>query len=363
MKKKDIIKNAIVFLNDQSVDIRIRMMYFLEIAVFIACLIGTGLMLLLKQPVSSMFPNIMLFVLSFIGLYFSVIKRHYETSMFIMVFGCANIAVPWMFFAAGGNDSGMPMWLIFTVIVFCMMSKGKTRILMAAITIIEDMACICLGEYFPDLVTPLIGEKAKFYDELQSYAVVCVSLTIMLIICITTYDNQRKKLEEQSVELRKLMQIDVLTGVYNRRAYFDTINDCIDKKQVKDMVLVAMDVNGLKKVNDLYGHSAGDEFICTAAKVIGDALGKYGKVFRTGGDEFMAILHCSEKEASGFEDKIKECIEREKAWADKMAIAIGIVCFNENADMDIVEIEKLADKRMYENKAAYYRNSGIDRRR
>lgn len=363
MKRKNRVKNWIGFLKNQSIDIRVRMIYFLEVAVLIACLIGTACTILLRQPVSSMFPNIMLFILSFVGLYFSIVKRHYDVSMFVMVFGCANIAVPWMFFAAGGNASGMQLWLMFSLIVTVMMSMGKMRIFMVAVTLVEDLACICLGQYYPNLVTPMSGENAVFFDQLQSYAVVGVSLTIMLIIYISTYDNQRKLLEAQSIELRNLMQIDVLTGVFNRRAYYEAISDCMDKKQQKDMVLVSMDVNGLKKVNDLYGHSAGDEFICAAAKIIGEALGQYGRVFRTGGDEFMAILHCSEKEASGFEDKIKECIAREEAWADKMAIAIGIVCFNENADMDIVNIEKLADKRMYENKAAYYRNSGIDRRR
>ena len=46
-----------------------------------------------------------------------------------------------------------------------------------------------------------------------------------------------------------------------------------------------------------------------------------------------------------------------------MAIAVGVVCLAENRDKDLAELEKLADKRMYENKAAYYRKNGIDRRR
>lgn len=363
MNLKFVFKHMLEYFNDQSVDIRIRMLYFLEYVSFIACFVGTICMILLNQSLVSMIPNIILFVMSFVSLYFSHIKKKYDLSALIMIIGCANIAVPWMFFSAGGNDSGMHIWLIFSVVVTCMMARGKMRVLIAAVTIIEDLACLCIGQFWPETVTPLVGENAEFYDELQSFAVVCVCLAFMLTIYITTYDNQRRKLESQSLELRTLMQTDPLTGVFNRRAYYEEIHGYQSSNQAGNLVLVAMDVNGLKKINDQMGHAAGDDYICTAAKIIGQAFGNCGSIFRTGGDEFMAVLHCSVEEAHGFEERLNQCIAApDNSWADKMAIAVGIVCCEENPDVDFKEIEKLADKRMYENKAAYYRKNGIDRR-
>lgn len=364
MNLKFIFKHVLEYLNDQSVDIRIRMMYLLEYASLIACLFGTICMILLNQSVYSMIPNIILFVMSFVGLYFSHVKKMYDLSTLIMIIGCANIAVPWMFFSAGGNSSGMHIWFLFSVVVTCMMSNGKIRIFMATITIIEDLACICIGQFMPGTVTPLVGDNAEFYDQLQSYAVVCICLAAMLTIYITTYDNQRKKLETQSIELKNLMQTDALTGMFNRRAYYDEINAYSNGKRADDLVLVAMDVNGLKKINDLLGHSAGDAYICAAANVISEAMGQYGHIFRTGGDEFMAILHCSVEQAHGLEERINVCIQNAgNSWTDRMAIAIGVVCCKESDDTDLSEIEKMADQKMYENKAAYYRKNGIDRRR
>lgn len=351
------------YLNNQDVEIRVRLMFFLEYAVIVASALGTACMIILNQPIISMIPNFILFFMTFFGLYLSKVKKNYDLATFILILGCANIAVPWMFFSAGGNESGMHIWFLFSVVVTCMMSKGRIRLFMSIITIIEDLICICIGQFIPETVTPLIGDNAEFYDQLQSYAVVCVFLTIMLISYISTYDNQQRKMEQQSIELTRLMRTDALTGLLNRRAYYDEINSYKTDKEIGDLVLVSMDVNGLKRVNDSFGHSAGDDYLCAASKVINQVLAQYGLVFRIGGDEFMAMLHCSIDNAKGIQKRINECIaSQDNGWADKMAIAVGVVCCEEYPDKDITEIEKLADEIMYKNKAAYYKQKGIERR-
>jgi len=356
-------KHIFAYLKDSTVDIRIRMIYFLEyVAVFVG-VIGTVAMIMLKQPIVAMVPNFVLLAMSFLGLYLSHVRKKYDLSALFIIIACANIALPWMFFSAGGNESGMQIWFLFGVVVSCMMAKGKSRVWMAAFTTIEDVVCIFIGHFYPHLVIPLVGENAVFVDQVQSFAIVCICLTVVLSIYIATYENQRKKLEEQSIELRNLMQTDALTGAFNRRAYYDEINMYKNGKAVDDLVIVAMDVNGLKKVNDLLGHSAGDEYIQNSAKVIERALGQFGHIFRTGGDEFMALLHCSAEEAKQIETRLKENIAQlDAAWADQMSIAIGIVCCGEHPGVELTELEKIADKKMYENKAAFYRQKGIDRR-
>lgn len=364
MKVKFIFKHMFEYISDQSIDIRIRMMYFLQYAALLACLLGTTFMILLKQPFAAMIPNHILFVMSFLSLYLSHSKKKYDLATIFLIIGSANIALPWMFFAAGGNESGMHAWMIFGVVVTCMMTNGKIRFLMTSITILEDIACICIGYLWPETVKPLVGENSVFIDRLQSFAIACVCLTVILSIYITTYDNQRKKLEEKSAELKTMMMTDALTGVFNRHAYYEEVSEYKSGSKSADLVLVAMDVNGLKKINDQMGHAAGDDYIRTAAQVISQAMGQYGHIFRTGGDEFMALLHCSAEEARKFETRLSECIAGlNNEWSDKMAIATGIVSWAEIYDVDFTEIEKIADKRMYENKAAYYRRNGIDRRR
>lgn len=322
-------------------------------------------MSLLHQTLASMIPNFILLFISFLTLFLSHVKKNHNLSATIMILGCANFALPWMFFSAGGNSSGMHIWFLFGVVVTCLLSAGKTRILITSLTIAEDMACICIGHFFPETVKPLVGKNAVFFDQLQSYAVACISLSAMLIIYITTYEKQRLKLEKQSIELKTILQTDALTGMLNRHAYYSEISSCREKSNLpEDLVLVAMDLNGLKMVNDMSGHSAGDDYIRTAARALQQAFGHYGKIFRIGGDEFTALLQCPAAETRTFEARLNECIAApDNIWSDRMSVAIGIVCSAENPDLNFEEMEKLADQRMYENKAAYYRTSGIERRK
>lgn len=63
-----------------------------------------------------------------------------------------------------------------------------------------------------------------------------------------------------------------------------------------DFVYASIDVNGLKIVNDEIGHAAGDELIKGAAKCMKEVIGSYGKVYRTGGDEFVSIFFASKEQ-------------------------------------------------------------------
>ena len=79
--------------------------------------------------------------------------------------------------------------------------------------------------------------------------------------------------------------------------------------------MFSVDVNGLKKVNDTKGHTAGDELIKGAANCLTLAVGNNGKVYRTGGDEFMAVLFTENPEKirdeikNKADDKIKELVK------------------------------------------------------
>lgn len=160
------------------------------------------------------------------------------------------------------------------------------------------------------------------------------------------------------------MYTDALTGIANRRAYYDDSREFTEGKYQDDLVLVAMDVNGLKAVNDSIGHAAGDELIKNAAEIMVDAYSKYGKIYRTGGDEFVALLYCNDKDAGMIEDIINTTIKyTNEKNGRKVSIAVGVAVWKENKDKQYFELEKLADSIMYQNKSKYYRESGLDRRK
>ena len=175
---------------------------------------------------------------------------------------------------------------------------------------------------------------------------------------------KREKDIEEKYEKEKLLYIsntDELTRCFNRHAYEERINN-LDLRE--EWIYISMDLNNLKHTNDSLGHAAGDELICAAADCMRENFGKYGNVYRIGGDEFVVIITGNTKE---FQSIIESFDRRVAQWhgklVDSMTISWGYVFSSEKEWDNIYDIAKEADERMYKNKERYYQESKIVRRR
>lgn len=179
------------------------------------------------------------------------------------------------------------------------------------------------------------------------------------IWAIRTINDEKRKEEK----LLYNSYIDELTGLYNRKMFSEDTTENLHKFLKDNFVYIAMDVNGLKSVNDTKGHSAGDELIKGAAACMKTTMGKFGRIYRTGGDEFIALLNADKNQL----EKIKEDFENETSsfkgkFIDSISVSCGYFEWNENPNLSITEIEKIADKNMYLAKKMFYTKNGIDRR-
>ena len=166
--------------------------------------------------------------------------------------------------------------------------------------------------------------------------------------------------KRRELKLIRTSYTDELTKCYNRRAYMEDIGDMSDDL---DYVYVSMDVNGLKPVNDTLGHAAGDELLRGASECMRQCFGSYGKVYRMGGDEFAAIIYINARRLKRVQEEFADVVGK---WSGdivkSMSISCGYVASDEKNWESLDEIVKVADERMYENKAAYYSQNGVDRR-
>lgn len=181
--------------------------------------------------------------------------------------------------------------------------------------------------------------------------------------CVTEIVIGIKNINEDKKHERKLIELsefDELTKLKNRNSYEQFLQQIKSNNSAnKISLVVAIDVNNLKTINDKFGHKAGDEIICGAANIIDNVLGKYGQCYRTGGDEFIAILTKEHPPISELKENLK--IE-EKKWhgilIDSISLSVG---FSNNNDNSIEKSIEAADKMMYTEKERYYISIGVDK--
>lgn len=172
------------------------------------------------------------------------------------------------------------------------------------------------------------------------------------------------RLRENNEMLLKESVTDALTGCFNRKALREDALEYAGMPDISNLVCISSDVNGLKIANDTLGHQAGDELIRGAADCLRQAFGSYGNVYRTGGDEFIALIFANEEELKDLKEDLSKII---KEWhgsiVDKMSLSVGYATTKEFPDIPIINLIKISDERMYEEKREYYRTCGIDRRK
>ena len=148
-------------------------------------------------------------------------------------------------------------------------------------------------------------------------------------------------------QLEKLSSIDLLTGLYNRNKLNNYMSETADADSSLTSIIF-LDINGLKKVNDLQGHIAGDILIKRAANTLISVFTNED-IYRVGGDEFVVILKGVE------EEQIKKYIHQlhRKAKQNEVSFAVGYAMANTSKDIET--LLKEADVNMYEDKRKFYK--------
>lgn len=151
--------------------------------------------------------------------------------------------------------------------------------------------------------------------------------------------------KERQDQLEYLSYRDMLTGIYNRNKYISVV-ESYDGKTLYKVGVAYIDLNGLKKMNDVHGHGAGDDLIRRAASALAEVFP--GSVFRVGGDEFViAESGIEETQFLKKMDYLQEVMEKKQ-----VSVSVGVLWKEE--EKDIVGMLKKADNIMYDAKKKYH---------
>lgn len=186
-------------------------------------------------------------------------------------------------------------------------------------------------------------------------------IMLLIIIAVIVIANDRVKTQKQNLYYEFAYK-DGLTKLLNRRAYEEELEK-LNRDIPEKLICVSMDLTRLKYVNDTFGHAAGDELISEAARLITEAFGKYGNIYRTGGDEYYGLLQADSSEYEAAKEKLDELSDNWKGtYSSSMKIAVGAATIKDVDSNQILDICKHADACMYQAKSDWYKSSGINRR-
>ena len=163
--------------------------------------------------------------------------------------------------------------------------------------------------------------------------------------------------------IEKMAMTDSLTGCYNRNYFQKTLDAKITQHLTEDLegsfAILMIDCNGFKKLNDTYGHDAGDEVLKMTSQRIQNAIKKADTLTRVGGDEFIVIATdiktCNE--ATSIAQRINDLTStsiKYKQHEMYCNVSVGIACYNDSQTVN--ELMKQADLALYEAKSKSYEN-------
>jgi two-component system cell cycle response regulator len=165
-------------------------------------------------------------------------------------------------------------------------------------------------------------------------------------------------IEEQRLELLRLARFDALTGLYNRRYFLENLTQEIQRAQRYGvpLCLLLLDIDYFKRINDTYGHLAGDQVLATVGSRLQSAVRTTDFLGRYGGEEFcVALPHTPLNPARGVAERLRQGFAAERfALTDDLSIevtcSIGLCAFDP-AVPDVEAMLRRADHALYNAKA------------
>lgn len=217
--------------------------------------------------------------------------------------------------------------LILAAFLFIRPFIGQTRKYMLSLGI------FLVVQIFHMLNSYVLSEPNRVLQTLENYLPVFYFILLFLIVF--------NRIVELLQAVYKSSIMDGLTGVYNR-AYI--MNYAYRLTRLRQASVIFCDIDNFKRLNDTQGHQMGDEVLKSVARIMADTVGDSGKVGRYGGEEIIAVLSDTSKEALKIAEAIRKRVEAETP----VTVSVGFSRYRDG--ITVHELMKQADEAMYVSK-------------
>lgn len=208
--------------------------------------------------------------------------------------------------------------------------------------------------YAPLLVPATTATAAQF----QLYSALGFAAPHFLVILLLA-DQTLHYWRARENTIRELSRTDALTNLPNRRSIMEMLEKEVarTRRHGPPLCVVILDLDHFKRINDTYGHPAGDKVLQQAASVLRDTIRTSDSLGRYGGEEFLIVL--PDTPVDGAEVLLERCraalaattIRAENGKTFHVSASFGVVCNAKNMDVDPATLIKAADDALYQAKA------------
>lgn len=323
-------------------DVRLRIFWMECLGLFLLELTTFLLNIIFKDEARASLDFVFLIV-SLVPLILSVILKKISPFHYLSIIISNTLTVFLTFFLKDVSNIIVFLYASFNILFTYVLFYGKEKSVLVSI---EAILYVIIGLYLISL-----SENKFLYI---NYFIQATIFTVIIVICFysifSMYKNQAKELEEINQQIKDSSLKDPLTNLWNR-AYMNILLDSLLEEKTP-LSIALFDVDFFKKVNDTYGHVAGDKILKNFSDILVKSIPEDASAIRYGGEEFLIIFpNRDEKEVYSIAERIRKMSQDKLKLQDMIntiTISGGIKEYNKMLSKE--ELINEADKKLYEAK-------------
>lgn len=284
-----------------------------------------------------------------VAFYLTYQNRTRAAIMYTMLLTLAWVV---LFIFLFGWDCGAQHFLFVLLIFFFVVSHASTKRKLCMVSILLMLRLILFGYTRENAPIIKLSETTTFFMQIINTVTIFALMTAIIMLFCQESLEMEWKLVVYNAKLREASRRDPLTKLFNRRAMVEYMEEQVDKlNRYGNWFNVAIgDIDFFKKVNDTYGHEAGDAVLIHVADLLSEYMKNKGCVGRWGGEEFLLVFKDINGEEAFIElEKIRSMVERMKVpYKDEeisVTMTFGLDEYNNNKPID--DTINSADQKLY----------------
>jgi diguanylate cyclase (GGDEF)-like protein len=254
----------------------------------------------------------------------------------------------------GGINSSSLVWLPFMPVAGAMVAGRKMGFGLSLLCLLTVAAMFILNRV---MGIDLTIQPASDLDRLIDLSLVLLAITALAWYNESAKKQAMKQLEEARTQMHELATVDPLTGAYNRRQFFTYSRELSENTPERhgEISILMLDIDRFKRVNDIYGHAAGDQILIGLVHLVSNALRKQDILARFGGEEFVIYLPDTHINAAAhIAERLRGLIETTPIQTDAgplaITVSLGAAWGAENTPFAVENVIRRADSAMYQAK-------------